>query len=305
MKSISIAHYWLCQHAEGEFKMNKRSQKEKANTLLSLHMGGDLLVLPNIWDPIGARILAAKGYPAVATASAAVSASLGYQDGEKINRSTLIDLLGRIARSVDVPVTADIETGYGESLSELELTAQQLIESGVVGVNIEDSLGKGAGLRSVDEQCRRIATLRQVANNRGVHLVINARVDSFVAPSFTNGQRAMEEAVIRARAYASAGADCIYPIGPGDEATVRMLRERIESPINILGAPTAAPLPVLREIGINRVSFGPFVFRSCLRKFVDIVEGLRANGDYAGLGNPMSREEIFEYLVSEHEEPQL
>jgi hypothetical protein len=85
MKSILIAHYWSCQHVEGEFKMNKRSQKEKAETLLSLHMGGDLLVLPNIWDPIGARILAAKAHPAVATASAAVSASLGYQDGEKIN----------------------------------------------------------------------------------------------------------------------------------------------------------------------------------------------------------------------------
>jgi 2-methylisocitrate lyase-like PEP mutase family enzyme len=260
-----------------------------------------MLVLPNIWDPIGARILEAKGYPAVATASAAVSASLGYQDGERINRSTLIDILGRIARSVDVPVTADIETGYGESLSELELTAELVIESGVVGVNIEDSLEKGAGLRSIDEQCKRISTLRQIANRHGAHLVINARVDSFVSPSFVDGQRAMEEAVVRARAYAAAGADCIYPIGPGDEATVRMLRDRIESPINILGGPTAAPLHVLREIGINRVSFGPFVFRSCLRKFVDIVEGLGADGDYASLGNLMSREEVSEYLRSEHE----
>jgi 2-methylisocitrate lyase-like PEP mutase family enzyme len=281
--------------------MSKRSQKEKAEVLLSLHLGGDLLVLPNVWDPIGARVLAAKGYPAVATASAAVSASLGYQDGERINRSTLIDLLGRIARSVDVPVTADIETGYGESLSELELTAQQVIESGVVGVNIEDSQEKGGGLRTVEEQCQRISTLKQVANRQGVRLVINARVDSFISPSFTNGQRAMEEAVMRARAYAAAGADCIYPIGPGDETTVRMLRDRIESPINILGAPTAAPLSVLREIGINRVSFGPFVFRSCLRKFVDIVEGLRADGDYASLSNLMSGAEISEYLRSEHE----
>ena len=282
--------------------MSKRSQKEKAEALLSLHRDGGLLVLPNIWDPIGARILEAKGYPAVATASAAVSASLGYQDGEKINRSTLIDVLGRIARSVDVPVTADIETGYGESLSELELTARQVIESGVVGVNIEDSLEKGAGLRAIEEQCQRISTLRQAANRHGVHLVINARVDSFVAPSFADGRRAMEEAAVRARAYAAAGADCIYPIGPGDEATARMLRDRIESPINILGGPTAAPLAVLREIGINRVSFGPFVFRSCLRKFVDIVEGLSANGDYASLGNLMSRDEVAEYLRSGHEQ---
>ena len=281
--------------------MSKRSQWEKAEALLSLHRDGGMLVLPNIWDPIGARILEAKGYPAVATASAAVSASLGYQDGERINRSTLIDILGRIARSVDVPVTADIETGYGESLSELELTAEQVIESGVVGVNIEDSLEKGAGLRSIEEQCRRISTLRQIANRQGVHLVINARVDSFVSPSFTNGQRAMEEAVMRARAYAEAGADCIYPIGPGDEATVRTLRERIESPINILGAPTAAPLSVLREIGINRVSFGPFVFRSCLRKFMDIAEDLRADGDYSSLSNLMSGAEVSEYLRNEHE----
>jgi 2-methylisocitrate lyase-like PEP mutase family enzyme len=281
--------------------MSKRSQKEKAEVLLSLHKGGDLLVLPNIWDPIGARILAAKGYPAVATASAAVSASLGYQDGEMINQSTLIDLLERIARSVDVPLTADIETGYGESLSELELTAQQVIESGVVGVNIEDSLKKGGSLRAVEEQCQRISALRQIANRRGIHLVINARIDSFVSSSFANEQAAMEEAVMRARAYAAAGADCIYPIGPGDEATVRLLRERIESPINILGSPTAAPLRVLREIGINRVSFGPFVFRSCLRKFVDIVEGLRTNSDYASLSNPMSRAEVDEYLLNEHE----
>jgi 2-methylisocitrate lyase-like PEP mutase family enzyme len=281
--------------------MNKPSQKEKAETLLSLHRGAETLVLPNIWDPIGARILAAKGYPAVATASAAVSASLGYQDGEKINRSTLIDLLGRIARSVDVPVTADIETGYGATLSELEQTAERVIEAGVVGVNIEDSLSNGVGLRGVEEQSERIATLRQVANRCGVPLVINARVDSFVSPSFTNNQQAIDETALRAKAYAEAGADCIYPIGPGAEATVRILRERIEYPINILAGPTAAPLSVLREIGINRVSFGPFIFRSCLRKFFEIVEGLRANGDYAGLSNLVSREEVAKYLLDEHE----
>jgi 2-methylisocitrate lyase-like PEP mutase family enzyme len=202
---------------------------------------------------------------------------------------------------VEVPVTADIETGYGESLSELEVTAEQVIESGVVGVNIEDSLEKGGKLRTVEEQCRRISALRQVADRRGVDLVINARVDSFVSPTFTNGRQAIEEAAMRAKAYAAAGADCIYPIGPGDEATVRALRERIDSPINILGSPTAAPLSVLREIGINRVSFGPFLFRSCLRKFVDIVEGLRSNGDYAGLSEHMSRAEVAEYLRSEHE----
>ena len=281
--------------------MSKRSQKEKAEVLLSLHTGGDLLLLPNVWNPIGARILAANGYPAVATASAALSASLGYEDGEKIRRSTLIEFIGHIARSVDIPVTADIEAGYGTSLAELQETVRQVVDTGVVGVNIEDSTKEGGALRPVAEQCQRISVVRQVADGRSVHLVINARVDCFVSSSFPDKAKAMDEAVARARAYSEAGADCIYPMGPGDERTVRILRDRIQSPINILASPTATPLSVLREIGVNRVSFVPFVFRSCLRKFVDIVEGLRTNGDYASLSNMMSRAEVAEYLLNGHE----
>jgi len=281
--------------------MNTDSQKEKAKHLLSLHMGGEMLVLPNVWNPIGARILEKKGYPAVATASAAVSASLGYNDGEKIKGSTFIDLTERIARRVQVPVTVDIEAGYGASLSELEETTHLVVESGVVGVNIEDSLEEGSALRPVEEQCRRIAALRQVADRHEVHLVINARVDSFVSSGFSNKQQAMNEAVIRARAYTAAGADCIYPIGPNDEVTVRMLREQIASPINILASPTAAPLPILREIGINRVSFGPFIFRACLRKFLDIAESLLDSGDYAGLSDMLSHDEAAEYLLAGNE----
>lgn len=281
--------------------MSLRSQKEKAAFLLSLHTQEDLLVLPNVWNPIGARILEKKGYPAVATASAAISASLGYQDGEKIKKSTLIDLIERIAHSVDVPVTADIETGYGESLSELKVTARQVIESGVAGVNIEDSLEAGGALRSVEDQCQRISILRQVADCYGVHLVINARIDSYFSSSFPSKEEATEEAVARAKAYSEAGADCIYPMGPGDEATVRLLRDRIESPINILVSPTAAPFSALRDIGINRVSFGPFIFRSCLRKFDDIANVLLTTGDYSCFSDMMSRAEVGEYLRSEHE----
>ncbi len=276
-------------------------QKEKAELLLSLHTHGKLLVLPNVWNPIGARILEKKGYPAIATASAAISASLGYQDGEKIKRSTVIDIIERIARSVDVPVTADIETGYGESLSELEATAQQVIESGVVGVNIEDSLEGGGALRTVEAQCQRIATLRQVADRCGVHLTINARIDSYFSSSFATKEAATEEAIARAKAYSAAGADCVYPMGPGDEATVRLLRDRIESPINILASPTAAPLSILQKIGVNRVSFGPFIFRSCARKFEEIANMLQTTGDYACFSDMMSRAEVGEYLLTGHE----
>lgn len=278
-----------------------KTAKEKAADLLALHADGNLLLLPNVWNPIGARILAAKGYPAVATASAALSASLGYQDGEKIQRSTLIEFIGRIARSVEVPVTADIEAGYAMSLPELQETMNLVIDSGVVGINIEDSIQEGGALRPVAEQCRRISAVRQAADRHGVHIVINARVDSFLSSSFLDKGKAVEEAAVRAKAYADAGADCIYPIGPGDETTVRILRDRIQSPINILASSAAATLSVLREIGINRVSFGPFVFRSCLRKFVDVVESLRIQGDYACLRETMSSADVHEYLRSEHE----
>ena len=278
-----------------------RAQKRKAEALLSLHQRGDTLVLLNVWDPIGARILEKKGYHAVATASAAMSASLGYQDGEKIRRSTAIDLIARVARSVAIPVTADIEMGYGKSLAELERTVEQLIESEAVGLNLEDSLKtKGRRtLRALEEQCHRIAKVRQVAERKGVPLVINARVDAYFCLSIK--EDATEEAVARAKSYSEAGADCIYPIGPGDEATIRILRGRIKAPINILASPSAVPLSVLHELGVNRVSFGPFVFRSVLRKFVEIAEAVMANADYSIFGEIMTDAQVGEFLRTEPE----
>jgi 2-methylisocitrate lyase-like PEP mutase family enzyme len=277
--------------------MGRISQKEKARRLLSLHNNGRLLVLPNIWDPIGARILEAKGYPAVATASAAASASLGYEDGERITRATLITILSRIARSVDVPVTADIETGFGETLSMLEETIQLVLESGVVGINIEDSLGASHTLRSMEDQCQRIVRVREVSEAKGIHLVINARVDSFLAETFPDKESKIEEAVLRAKTYAEAGADCIYPISPGDAETLSELRSRIACPINVLARPDSPPLRVLQSMKINRVSFGPFIFRSCLKKFVDIVDVLQNLGSYESFGeNMMSASEVNAYL---------
>jgi 2-methylisocitrate lyase-like PEP mutase family enzyme len=276
---------------------SRRSQKDKAKALLSLHTGGRLLILPNVWNPIGARILAAKGYPAIATASAAVSASLGYRDREKIRRSTLLDILARIARSVDVPVTADIEAGYGKTPGELEETIRAVIDAGVVGINIEDGIDEGEALRSVEEQSARISTARDVSARCGFHLVINARIDSFMSPSHAGVGAAIEDAVARAAAYTRAGADCVYPIGPGDEPTVRMLRSRIASPINILMTPSAAPLPVLESIGVNRVSFGPYVFRASMRTFVDIVDAVMKKGDATGIRGMLSKDEIGEYLL--------
>ncbi len=276
--------------------------RTKAAALLSLHDGGRLLILPNVWDPIGARILEAKGYPAIATASAAISTSLGFRDGERIKRATLIETLGRIARSVDVPVTADIEAGYAATTSELEDTIRAVIDAGVVGINLEDGLGDGGALRPVDDQCARIAAVRDFAARRGLHLVVNARIDSYyVSSAFANSADATEDAVSRAAAYSKAGADCVYPLGPADEKTVRVLRARIAGPINILGSPNAAPLAVLESIGVNRLSFGPFVQRALLRKFVDIADALMGERDASGIKGMLTRAEIETYLLDGRE----
>jgi 2-methylisocitrate lyase-like PEP mutase family enzyme len=281
--------------------LDKESLSQKARSLLSLHTEKDLLILPNVWNPVTARILEAKGYPAVATASAAVSASLGYKDGEKIKRSTLLDIVSRIAGSVGIPVTADIESGYGESIPELKQTVGEIINAGVVGINIEDSFGDDHALRTIEDQCRRISAVREEADRRNIPLVINARIDVFLSPSATDTAAATEAAISRANAYVEGGADCVYPIGPGDENTARILRAGITGPINLLITPDAAPLSVLEAIGINRVSFGPFVFRSLLRKFEHIADCLKAKGDYTCFGDMLSKVETEAYLRDDFE----
>lgn len=276
-------------------------QRAKADQLLDLHRTGRLLVLPNIWDPIGARVLEARGYPAVATASAAVAASLGYFDGQRLQRSSMIEVIGRIAASVEVPVTADIEAGYAESLDELAETIELVLDSGAVGINLEDSLEEGGELRAVEQQCSRIAHVRQVADRRGIPLVINARTDSFVSGPFRHHAERIDDCVARARAYAAAGADCIYPMGPGDLDTLRQLRERIASPLNVLVTQDAAPLAQLQKIGINRASLGPFVFRSCLAKFEQLVTQLADMNSAPVFAEMLPREDVAVYLRAEAE----
>ncbi|MBK9096580.1 MAG: isocitrate lyase/phosphoenolpyruvate mutase family protein [bacterium] len=142
--------------------MNIELQKRKAELFLSLHNSNKILLLPNIWDPIGARILQSKGFPAVATASAAISASLGYKDGEKIKFTTHLEIIKRIADSVDIPVTADIESGYASDISTLKENINLLLNTGAVGINLEDSIGKEGVLRNINEQADRILQLEKL-----------------------------------------------------------------------------------------------------------------------------------------------
>ncbi len=282
--------------------MEKNTQQKKAEDFLSLHKQEKLLVLPNIWNPIGARILEAKGFPAAATASAAISSSLGYLDGEKIKLSTHLDIIGRIVKSVDIPITADIESGYASDIKSLRDSINKVIDTGVAGINLEDSMDEEGSLRNIEEQCERISTVREVAEGRGLHLVINARIDCFLSGNDKPVTEVITQVIRRAEKYLNSGADLVYPVGVLKLETITTLRKEINAPINILGSHRTIPLKTMQEIGINRVTFGPFVFRSALKKFVNIIEELSGLGSCESFGNDtFSFDETLKFLKEEKE----
>jgi len=243
-----------------------------------------------------------EGFPAVATASSAVANSLGYRDGERLTRETAFDRIAGIVSSVDVPVTADIESGYGDSLDELAESIARVIDAGVVGINLEDSVVEGVERRSVDEQCRRLSTARAAAERAGLELVINARIDAFLDPRVLPDD-GFADVVERAPRYVEAGADVVYPIGPCDAETVIRLRSSIDAPLNILIGPHAPPVAVFREVGIERLSLGPFLHRAAVGRLMAIVRELRDSGSYGAFGDDHpTGANLARYLLDEPEE---
>jgi 2-methylisocitrate lyase-like PEP mutase family enzyme len=234
---------------------------ELAERLRALHHAAEPLVLANAWDASTARAVVAAGFEAVATTSSGVSAALGYADGEQTPADEMFAAVARIARAVEpVPVTADIEAGY--RLAPAEVVAR-LLAAGAVGCNYEDTDHSTGGLRDADEQVQRLKAIKRVAAASGVNLVLNARVDVFLRPS-ANGN-VLEEALRRGRLYAEAGADCVFPIGAPDEASIEALVKGIPAPLNVIpGFHGAPPLPRLRELGVRRISYAGRLHRAML-----------------------------------------
>jgi 2-methylisocitrate lyase-like PEP mutase family enzyme len=220
---------------------------EKAAVLRELHVPGKPLILPNAWDAASAKAVAETGFPAVATGSAAVAAVLGYADGEETPPAEMLAAVSRMVRVVDVPVTADMERGYG--LEPAELVAR-LLATGAVGCNLEDSDPRTDLLIDPGEQAEFLAAVRAAA---GPALVVNARIDTYIAK---DGSRARADAVARARRYLEAGADCVYPIGLTDENEIAALVDEAGGPVNVLFKPGSPSLARLAELGVARVSYG-------------------------------------------------
>lgn len=221
-----------------------------AAALRALHVPGDPLILPNAWDAATAKVVVAAGFPAVATTSSGVADALGYADGEQTPADEMLAAVARIARAVDVPVTADLEAGYG---IESRALAERVVATGAVGLNLEDTdHANRPALVPEPQHAARITAIKEAAD-----LVLNARIDVHLRGGDT------DTALARARAYRDAGADCLYPIGITDEATIARFVE-LGAPVNVLLRPGAPSIERLAELGVARISLGHFLHAEML-----------------------------------------
>jgi 2-methylisocitrate lyase-like PEP mutase family enzyme len=219
-----------------------------------MHDRAAILLLPNAWDAGSARLFARHRFAAIATTSAGVAWSLGYADGEQAPLAEVLAAIARITRVVELPVTADIETGYGEAPADVAATVRAVIAAGAVGINLEDGRPGHGPLRPVDEAAARIRAARGAADAAGVPIVINARVDNWMQHDVTAPAERLADAVQRAQAYLAAGADGIYPIGLDDRATLAALARAVDAPINVAAGPGMPDLAELARLGVARVS---------------------------------------------------
>ncbi|MGC2523295.1 MAG: isocitrate lyase/phosphoenolpyruvate mutase family protein [Stellaceae bacterium] len=269
--------------------MNPPERTRDAERFRAMHRGPSLLLLPNAWDPLSARIFAAAGFPAIATTSGGVSWAIGYADGEAAPWEEVVAATRRIARSVLVPVTADIEAGFGDTPDAVGKSVGEIIEAGAVGVNLEDGTPRGATpIRTIADMAERIRAGRETARAAGVAIVINARTDLYLRNIGDPASR-FDEAVERGKAYLAAGADCFYPITLSDRDTIARLVTALRAPVNInvrAGSPSVAELEAL---GVARASTASQVALMAAAATRQVAEQLRATGNFDALNPAMTQ----------------
>ncbi|MGV9277462.1 isocitrate lyase/PEP mutase family protein [Streptomyces griseosporeus] len=225
--------------------------RDRALAFHALHVPGRPLVLPNAWDLASARLVEDAGAAAVATTSAGLAWALGAADGDRVDRGRALAVVADVAAAVRVPVSADIESGYAVDADGVAETVRAVLVAGAVGVNIEDALHGGGGLRPVAEQAERIAAARAAADGAGVPLFVNARIDTFL-----QGAGGVDETLERAAAFRAAGADGVFVPGVAEPGTVRLLVDGVDAPLNVMAGPGAPAVAELAALGVARVSVG-------------------------------------------------
>jgi 2-methylisocitrate lyase-like PEP mutase family enzyme len=259
-------------------------QKEKADLFLKYHQDKEILVLLNSWDAGSSKLIEACGFKAIATTSMGIAASLGYPDCQIIQLSELIEVVTGIVNRVQVPVTVDFEGGFGKNINEIIDSAKKIIETGIVGINIEDSIDLNPVLVDEMEFCERISAIRALSESLGFHLVINARTDSFFTSARTH-QEKLSESIKRGNKYREAGADCIFVQPVWDKETIATLVKEINAPVNILSNPAnvkGLPPPVreLQDLGVARLSLGSGLLKATLALSKKVADELLEKGTY-------------------------
>lgn len=259
-------------------------QKKKAELFLKYHHDKEILVLLNSWDIGSSKLIEACGYKAIATTSMGIAASLGYPDCQIIQLPEMLQVITGIINAVKVPVTVDIEAGYGNTLNEIIDSAKKIIATGIVGINIEDSINLNPVLIDEMEFCERISAIRSLTDSMGFHLVINARTDSFYT-STGSAQEKLSESIRRGNKYREAGADCIFVQPVWEKETIATLVKEINAPINILvnptiGAGVTPSISELQDLGVARVSLGSGLMKATLALIKKVANELSEKGTY-------------------------
>jgi len=263
--------------------MKTATPRDLAAAFRRLHAAAGILVLPNAWDVATARLVEEAGFPAIATTSAGVAWALGYPDGERISRAEMLDVVRRIVAGVQVPVTADMEGGYGHTPEAAAETARGVIAAGAVGLNLEDGTNEG-GLLDLALHVERLQAVREAGASAGVALVLNARTDAFEMKDWDAARR-FAETVRRANAYRAAGADCLFVPHVSDAETIGRLARELAGPLNVIAGPPAPPLRELERLGVRRASLGPRVVQAALGLVRRVLVELRERGTYEAMAD--------------------
>ena len=276
--------------------METITQKAKAETFLALHHASAPLVLPNCWDAGSALILAQAGFPAIATTSAGVAFSRGFADGHRISRAEMCAEVKRCADAVAVPVSADMEGGYGQTPEDVAETVRQAIAAGAIGANIEDGVydsGTEHPYLLDSALCvERIQAGRAVADKLDIPFVINARVDVYLIAGGERTSEMFDGAVARCNACYAAGARSVYIPGVADADLIGRLVAATDGPLNILAGAATPPIAQLQELGVARVSIGGSLARACLKLVQNAAEELRDKGTFSYTRDSFSNTEL-------------
>lgn len=281
-------------------RSNMPSNHQLATRFLNLHTEPDVrpFILPNPWDGASATIFERAGFSALGTTSHGIASSLGYPGGSYLDREQMVAAIRRIVRSVEVPVSADIESGYGDSPTEIAATVDAVIGAGAVGINIEDGTGdEDNPLRGSDRQIELIEAARDIADEHGLSLVINARTDVFVYDVGASETRS-DRAIGRGNEYLDAGADCVFIPGVTDPSVIEALVDGIGGPINVIGKPGAPSVGELGDLGVVRVSLATGPFRAALTHVEAIGREVRYDGTYTTMAEAISAAEVDDRLLA-------